>query len=146
MNTTIADLMSTQVMSASRHQSVAHVRGVMQAHGVHCLPVVDPDGAPVGIVTSTDILRAEKDGAPVSQIMTKEVYTVSPYNDVSVAARIMRNHSIHHILVTQEGRLVGLLSSFDLLRLVEDHRFVMKNAPDVSKKGGKRKKSELPAD
>ena len=146
MNAKISDLMTEKVMTATPHQTVGHVRDVMQTNGVNCMPVVDPDGAPVGIVTSTDVLRAEKEGTPISRIMTETVYTVPQYSDVSLAARIMRNHKIHHVLVTHESRLIGIISSFDLLRLVEDHRFVMKNAPGVSKKGGKRKKSESTAE
>jgi CBS domain-containing protein len=142
MNAKIADLMTEKVMSATPHQTVAHVRDVMQSHSVNCMPVVDSDGAPVGIVTSTDVLHAAKDGTPISHIMTEKIYSVPQYSDVSLAARIMVNHRIHHVLVTHEGHLVGIISSFDLLRLVEDHRFVMKNAPDVSARGGQRKKSE----
>ncbi len=142
MNTKIADLMTEKVMTTTPHQSVGHVGEVMQSHSVHCMPVVDTEGVPVGIVTSTDVLQATNMGQPVSRIMTENVYTVPKYGDVSLAARIMRNHGIHHVLVTHEGQLIGLISSFDLLQLVEDHRFVMKNAPDVSKRGGKRKKSE----
>lgn len=143
MNAKIADLMTEKVMAATPHQTVGHVREVMQAHSVSCMPVVDPEGAPVGIVTSTDVLGAEKDGTPISHIMTEKVYTVPQYSDVSMAARIMRNHKIHHVLVTHEGTLIGIISSFDLLQLVDDHRFVMKNAPGVSKRGSKRKKSEI---
>lgn len=142
MNAKIADLMTEKVMSATPHQTVGHLRDVMQTHAVNCMPIVDGEGNPVGIVTSTDVLKAEKEGTPISQIMTEKIYTVPQYGDVSLAARIMRNHNIHHVLVTHEQQLVGIISSFDLLRLVEDHRFVMKNAPDVSKRGGKRKKSE----
>lgn len=143
MNAKIADLMTEKVMSATPHQTVGHVREVMKSHSVSCMPVVDPDGSPVGIVTSTDVLNAEKDGTHISELMTKKIYTVPQYGDVSLAARIMRNHHIHHVLVTHEGQLIGLISSFDLLKLVENHRFVMKNAPDTKKGGGKRKKSEM---
>lgn len=146
MNTKIADLMTQKVMSATPHQTVGHVRDVMNTQSVNCMPVVDPDGVPVGIVTSTDILHAENEATTISNIMTKTIYTVPQYGDVSLAARIMRNHGIHHVLVTHEKQLIGIISSFDLLQLVEDHRFVMKNAPGVSKKGGKRKKTETTAD
>ncbi len=148
MNAKIADLMVEKVMTATPHQTVGHVRDVMTTHGVNCMPVVGPEGEPKGIVTSTDVLRGDHpDGAPVSTIMSEHVYTVPQYSDPSVAARIMRNHHIHHVLVTHENELVGILSAFDLLQLVEDHRFTMKNAPDTSKKhGGKRKKQELGTD
>ena len=44
----------------------------------------------------------------------------------------MRNHRIHHVVVTHEKKVVGILSAFDLLKLVEDHRFVMKSAPQAA--------------
>jgi signal-transduction protein with cAMP-binding, CBS, and nucleotidyltransferase domain len=57
---------------------------------------------------------------------------------------MMRNHKIHHLIVTHEQKVVGIISSFDLLTLVEDHRFVMKNAPTPNHKStGKRAKAEL---
>jgi len=142
MNAKIADVMTEKVMSATPHQTVGHVREVMQTHSISCMPVVGPEGEAVGIVTNTDVLAVEKEGTAISQIMTEKIYTVPQYGDVSLAARIMRNHKIHHVIVTHERKLVGLISAFDLLQLVEDHRFVMKNAPSVSKRGGKRKKSE----
>ena len=60
---------------------------------------------------------------------------IVPGNDASVAARIMRKNKIHHVVVTHEKRVVGIISSFDLLKLVEEHRFVAKGAPSRSKKG-----------
>jgi signal-transduction protein with cAMP-binding, CBS, and nucleotidyltransferase domain len=75
--------------------------------------------------------------------MTKPVHTIPQYDDVSTAARIMRNHRIHRVVVTHEQKVVGILSSFDLLKLVEGHRFVTKNAPtSSSRKGSTRKKGQ----
>lgn len=148
MNTKIADLMVEKVMTATRHQTIGHVREVMATHAVSCMPVVNPDGEPLGIVTSTDLLNCgHAEAAPVSGVMSKGAYSVPQYADPSMAARIMRNHHVHHVLVTHEGELVGIVSAFDLLRLVEDHRFVMKNAPSTSTKhGGKRRKEEFAGD
>ena len=66
----------------------------------------------------------------------KCVITIPEYNDASAAARVMRNHKIHHVVVTKEKEIVGIISSFDLLQLVEDHRFVMKGAPTPKKQRG----------
>lgn len=139
MNVKINDLMVEQVVTAQLHQTVKHVRGMMKRNKVQAIPVVDGDEQPVGIVSATDMLGEPSDGAPISQLMTRKVYSVPQYDDVHVAARIMRNHKIHHVLVTHEQKLVGILSSFDLLKLVEDHRFVMKNAPTPSKRHGSRR-------
>ncbi len=142
MNAKIESLMNPNVMVAQPHQKFAHVKKVMQEHGISCLPVAGHDGDPVGIVTATDLLDEHPDGLPISQFMSKKVFTVPVYGDPSLAARIMRNHHIHHVVVTHEKEIVGIVSSFDLLQLVEDHRFVMKSAPSKSKRSGKRKQAE----
>lgn len=138
MNAKIEDLMVSPVITTRPHKSVGHVRGIMKKNRVSSVPVVDGDNHLQGIVSSTDMLDDLSDNTPVSRVMTKKVYTVPLYSDVHLAARVMRNHKIHHVIVTHEQEVVGVLSSFDLLRLVEEHRFVMKNAPTPSKKGKKR--------
>jgi CBS domain-containing protein len=144
MNVTVNDLMVSRVMTTTLRQTYGHVKKVLNDHSVSCIPVVDGENEPVGMVTTTDFLEARPDETPVEKFMETKVYSVPRYADPSLAARIMRNHHIHHIVVTDEKKVVGILSSFDLLRLVEEHRFVMKNPPDVSKsKRGKRTKDEL---
>ena len=142
-NAKVDDVMTPNVMTMTPHLTTSHVRNLMNDKKVGCFPVVDTEGAPVGIVTSSDLLGDHADGQPISQYMAEKVYTVPRYEDVSIAARIMRNHHVHHVVVVEEHKVVGIVSAFDLLKLVEGHRFVMKNAPTPSKrKGGKRKKAE----
>jgi len=144
MNVTISDLLIEQVIAATPAQTVGQVRHTMRERGVNCMPIVDSQQQPVGIVTATDLLQDFPVDKPISEIMTEKVYTVTRYSDVSLAARIMRNHSIHHVIVTEEKKVVGIISSYDLLKLVEEHRFVMKNPPTTSKKsGGRRRKDEV---
>src|SRR3712207_3908588 len=82
--------------------------------------------------------RSEPQGStPIGGVMTSEVYTIPQYNDIHHTARLMRNHKIHHV-VTQEKKVVGVLSSFDLLKLVEQHRFVMKAGPTPSRREARR--------
>ena len=138
MNATIEDLMGTSVVTTRPHKSVGHVRDIMTRNRIKSVPVVDDEGHVLGIVTSMDLLDQVSEGTPVSKVMTEEVLTVPLYADVHIAARVMRNHKIHHLLVTHEKQLVGILSAFDLLRLVENHRFVMKNPPTPSRKKKKR--------
>ena len=134
MNVKVNDIMVQNVVTSVKHKSIGHIRQIMSDQGIHSLPIVGPDNELEGIVTSQDFLEAHSQDAPISQIMSKSVYTVPLYGDVYVAARIMRNHHIHHLVVTDEKKVVGVLSSFDLLSLVEDHRFVMKNPPTPSKR------------
>ncbi len=139
MTVKISDLMSKRVITAVPHQSVGHLRGVMERNRIHAVPVVGPGKEAVGIVSTADLARRVKDGSPVSRIMSHDVTVVPAYNDASAAARIMRRHKIHHVVVTHEKQVVGIISSFDLLKLVEGHRFVAKNAPTPAKRKRKGK-------
>lgn len=129
MNVKIADLMAKRVITAQPHHSVDHVRQMVERNRIHAVPVVGPEGEALGIVTTTDLARKVSGESPVKRIMATEVHTVPAYNDAHIAARIMRKRRIHHVVVTHEQKVVGMISSFDLLKLVEDHRFAMKNAP-----------------
>ena len=134
MNVKVEELMTKSVVTTEPHQSVDHVRAMMERSKVGAVPVVDSDGQPRGIISSTDLVPELNGSTPVSELMTDKVYTVSKYDGAHVAARVMRNHKIHHVVVTHEKKVAGIVSAFDLLKLVEDHRFVMKNAPGSSAK------------
>ncbi len=131
--------MTASVVTAQPNQSVEHVRRILKNNSISAVPVADTDGRPVGIVSATDLAHDLKPGSPISQIMTEHVVTVPQYDDVSVAARVMRNHKIHRVVVTHEQKIVGMLSAFDLLKLVENRRFVAKNAPTKSKRKGNKR-------
>ena len=134
MTVKIADLMARRVVTTTPHQTVGHVRSMMVRNRIHSVPVVGPKNEPLGIVTTADLSRRVKEGSPVSRIMSREVTVVPAYNDVSAAARIMRKKKIHHVIVTHEKQVIGLISSFDLLKLVEGHRFVDKKTTQSAKK------------
>jgi CBS domain-containing protein len=134
MNAKVNDLMTQSVVTTQPHKSIEHVRAILERNKLSAIPVVDSEDQPVGIVSATDLLPELKPNSPISTIMTEKVYTVPQYDDVSTAARIMRNHKIHRVVVTHEQKIVGVLSSFDLLKLVEGHRFVAKNPPTEPKR------------
>jgi CBS domain-containing protein len=134
MTVKIDELMAKRVVTAQPHHSVAHVRGLMERNRVHAIPIVGPDREAVGMVSSADLMAGVKDATPVGQVMTERVMTLPAYNDASVAARVMRKHKIHHVVVTHEKQVVGVISSFDLLKLVEGKRFEAKPAPTQSKR------------
>jgi CBS domain-containing protein len=138
MNSTIADLMRSTVMTATPHQTAGHVRKVMAEHHISALPVVGPDDEALGIVTASDLLADHAEAAPVSSFMSTPALTVPSNEQPHVVARIMRNHHRHHVIVTRSDKVVGVISAYDLLELVEEHRFVMKQPPTPSNKGSKR--------
>lgn len=139
MNIKIEEVMVSPVITTHKHKSVGRVKEIMKTNRVNSIPIVTEDQEVEGIVTLNDLNDEISDDTRIAQIMTTKVLTVPRYSGVHIAARIMRNHHIHHLVVTHEKKIVGVLSSFDLIKLVEKHRFVAKNAPTPPKKGGKRK-------
>ena len=92
MNVKIADLMAKRVITAQPHHTVEHLRGLMERNRIHALPIVGPEKEALGIVTTADLAAKVKDATPASKVMTNGVRAVPAYNDVSVAAKIMRKN------------------------------------------------------
>jgi CBS domain-containing protein len=85
---------------------------------IGAIPVVDEDGTLRGIVSGEDMVTDYEATIPVSRVMNSPVLTLSPDAEASEAAQTMREQGCHHIVVTRGERVVGIVSSFDLLRLV----------------------------
>jgi len=134
MNVKIEDLMVTSVVTTHKHQTVGHAKDIMKRNRIHSLPIVNEAHEVEGIITTKDLVDDVSNDTPIRHIMTTKILTIPKYSDVHIAARIMRNHHIHHLVVTHEKQIAGVLSSFDLLKLIEKHRYIAKNAPTPSKK------------
>ena len=144
MSIKVKDLMSKNVITAQPHHTVGQLKYKMSEHSISSIPVVSETREALGVISASDLVAAEKDGTPASKLMTEKVYTIPEYDNIQIAARMMRNHKIHHLIVTREKAVVGVVSSFDLLKLVEGHRFEMKNPSTPKTKGkGRRAKAEL---
>lgn len=143
MSMKIEEIMKSRVITITPHQTAGHARQLLEKNKINLLPVVGPDKEVLGVVSSADFMQKLSDTKPVSKIMTESVYTIPRYSDVELAARMMRKHRIHHLVVTDEKKLAGVISSFDLLQLLEGKRFVIKNAPTPKSRGtGKRARAE----
>jgi len=119
MTITVAHIMSSDVVFASLDHTVDHVRELMASKHINALPVVDKNKKIMGIVTTADVARRVKDDTLVSHVMRDMVVMVRATDSVGVAARSMREHRIHHLVVTDDRKVVGIVSSYDLLELFE---------------------------
>lgn len=126
MSVKVADVMAPVVFMADPKSTVGDVRDLMETQGIGAVPVVDDDGRPVGILTATDLVSGFPPEMPVTRVMNKPVHTIKSGAGVSEAARKMLVDQIHHLIVSDEKKIVGIVSSFDLLRLVEGRRFESK--------------------
>lgn len=130
----VAEIMTTDVLSVDPQNSVATAIRLMRTGQLRRLPVVQ-DGRLVGIVTSGDVRRITglssvvRDPSgdnflwqhiPVANMMTFDVITASPDMLIAEAARLMIEHKIGGLPVVESGRLVGILTTSDLLEALID--------------------------
>jgi len=116
----LQEVMVGAVVLAYPEDTLGDVREKMTGLDIGAVPVVDASGALQGIVTSEDLVTDYPPTIPVSRVMNTPVLTLPPDAECTEAARTMREQACHHIVVTREDRVVGIVSSFDLLRLVEE--------------------------
>jgi CBS domain-containing protein len=113
---TVGDLMTPAPFTINPGDLVGDTRDTMLEAGIHCVPVVDDDGTPVGIVTSWDLVEEYAPMESIQNAMTTKVRTIGSHELVSEAATTMCTNFIHHLVVVdRSNHLVGVLSSLDLL-------------------------------
>jgi signal-transduction protein with cAMP-binding, CBS, and nucleotidyltransferase domain len=119
MPTTVADVMSTPALTLAAETPVDEAAGAMLEAGIKSLVVIDDDCRPLGIVTSTDVVRlAAEDGrasaATVGDYMSTDVVTTTPGARLPAVAERMLGADITHLPVTRDGEVVGIVTTTDL--------------------------------
>ncbi len=101
-------------------QTLAHAKELQNRHNITGFPVVDGDGALVGILTNRDMRFAEDPATPVHALMTsEELATVREPVDLDAAKKMLHQRRIEKLLVVDEaGRCVGLLTVKDIEQAV----------------------------
>jgi CBS domain-containing protein len=115
----LENVMTAGVVAVGEESTLGEARERMESHDIHALPVTDRFGLLVGIVSSEDLLRGHEPTLPVSRVMTTPVHTLTPDSEVATAAALMRTHRHHHLVVLEGKKIVGMVSSLDLLELLE---------------------------
>ncbi len=128
----VREYMTAPVSSIKPYTTLAEAQRLVESRSVSALPVVDDAGDVVGVVSVTDLLRSgrvealshghrpllEFSGRPAGDIMQRSVVTVSPSDTIAEAAARMVDRHIHRVFVTEGMRLVGVLSTRDIMRAV----------------------------
>jgi CBS domain-containing protein len=108
--------MSPDPITVRRTDVVGPLRDTMLTRQVHGVPVLDADGTLAGIVTSSDLVEEWAPDQGVETVMAERVTTIGPGTTLTEAARDMLEGGVHHLVVVDNTRVVGVVSSFDLLR------------------------------
>lgn len=116
----VRDLMNPSVVSIAPGESATLAARLLSRHNIGSLPVCGEGGGLRGIVTDRDIITrcvaAEEDPAhtKVRDIMTRGCAVVSPEDDVREASRMMAAEQVRRLPVTENGRVVGIISLGDI--------------------------------
>lgn len=144
----VRDLMTTPALSVAATASIVDALKLMIGHRVSGIPVLDKDGALVGLLSEADFMRRSElkteapkpswwrelfsplgdhldayirtHGRTVEDVMSKPVVTIGPDAPLSEAVDLMTKHNVKRLPVVENGSLAGIITRMDLLRaLVE---------------------------
>ncbi len=126
----IGDYMNAPVLSIAHDSTVQEAAQYMRVSNVGSLLIKEYDDY-VGIVTETDLTRKVVGGGlnpeatPIANIMTQPVQTMDRFLPVEEANKYMHKNKIRHLAVTENGKIVGMLSIKDLVAYYAKSSFKM---------------------
>lgn len=142
------DVMTAKVVTVGADEPVRKVAQLLLDNAISAVPVVSGDGVPIGIVSEGDLLgrdeserlarrdwwltlvsggqavdqelraRLQATARTAGEVMSAPLVTVTKETEASEIARLFAIHHIKRVPVVRDGRLVGIVSRADLLRLV----------------------------
>ena len=117
----VKDLMTTDVKRCSPETNLAEAARIMWEGDCGAVPVTDERDRVVGVITDRDICiaaatRPRTEGEiPVKEVISKELYTCAPVDDVRAALETMKARKVRRLPVVEPGgRLVGIVSIHDI--------------------------------
>ncbi len=120
-----AQIMRQPALAATRKAPVRDIITHLVVNRISGMPVADPDGTVVGVVTESDILRVLVEGDPLNRLMAQDIMSPDPITvDVETPVPEVM-HTLHaegilRVPVTESGKLVGIISRSDLIRAVAE--------------------------
>ncbi|MBD5772693.1 CBS domain-containing protein [Marinomonas colpomeniae] len=128
---TVADLMITNLITLRETDSLATAKALMQEKHIRNIPIVNDKEEWVGMLTQREYLRhafhlvsqfgtqqlsKKEQQTPITNVMTKDMQTLSPDTELSVAAEYFIEHKYGSLPVTQDNKLVGILTPIDFVK------------------------------
>ena len=121
----ILNAKGTRVVTIPAHQSVRAALVLFVEHNIGSLVVVDENDQPTGLLSERHIIQAAVTNEnffsqTVAALMTQEMIIGAPDADIEAVAHTMTERRTRHVLVMEEGQLVGIISIGDVVKAQRD--------------------------
>jgi len=121
MNEPLSSIMSTGLTTLSPDDLLEKAKNIFLDTKIHHLPVVTDEDRLVGLITSYDLCKLSVKHTnfhemKVSEVMTTHIATLEPNEKIGAAAEVLLEHLFHAVPIVLDGRLKGIVSSFDILK------------------------------
>lgn len=115
--TPVSAILTPDVWCVSENLELPKLRALLIERNVSGVPVVDDGGRCVGVVSVADLTRAAQGDQRVRDVMARVTFVLPDNASISQAAALMALEHIHRLpIVTDDGRVAGIVTSIDVLR------------------------------
>lgn len=120
MNEPVSTIMTTEMITIEPSDNLDTARKIFLKHRIHHIPVVNGDTL-VGLITTNDMWNLNKKfeeyiDTSVKEAMTSKLATLEPKSKIGTAAEIFLENRFHALPIVDEGKLVGIVTTFDVLK------------------------------
>jgi CBS domain-containing protein len=132
----VSDIMTRDLITVMRSDTLEKVNKIFTTNRIHHLPVVDEAQSLLGIISKTDYLKVSHmlnvfnqlffDEVEVRHMMNPQLAVVEPDDTVQYVLDIFLENIFHALPVVEGARLVGLVTSHDILRFVGQKELLLK--------------------
>lgn len=110
------DIMTTSVFSTQGNIKLSQIKDLFTKNKISAAPVLDQKGEIEGIITSSDVAAIYNENLLVRNVMTHRVKVCAINARVKDVAKTMVEDKIHHIVVMDEGKVSGVISTLDVIK------------------------------
>jgi CBS domain-containing protein len=125
MQIPVSEIMTRDVITVPTTMPVKDVAQILAERKITGLPVVDDAGNVVGVLSELDIISRQ--GVTAGEIMSAQVISATEETDAEEVAHLFTSRRIRRVPILADGKLVGIVSRSDLMRLFMMTRWVCEN-------------------
>lgn len=119
---TAKDFLTKKVFTAKDSDSVQKVAAIMAKKDISSVVILNAKKNVIGIMTERDMVRDVLNNpdvnfkAPIKDYLTSPVNMVDEDSDVVILSRYLINNKLKRLIVTRDGKMIGILTQTDMLR------------------------------